>query len=93
MEKAQLNLRVDAELKSQFTKLCESEKATVTEAITEFMQACIDAGKLLDPVCIDQSSNSYTEDKLDLLERVIALEKKSFRPSPNPSRSTVMTSL
>ena len=79
--KAQLNLRVDSELKAKFTELCEAERATVTEAITEFMQACIDAGKLLDPVCIDKSSSSYTLPNSDeLTRRIERLEEKYSAP-------------
>ncbi len=89
MSREQLNLRLDSELKAKFQQICDRNRASITEALTEYITQCVEVDQLLTDSFLAASSSVKTDFNLEeLLDRIDRLEKKSFPVNPNPSRLT-----
>ena len=64
MAQANINIRVDADLKQDFERLCRDIGITVSTALTLFMKQAVRANRL--PISLDSHKNIITEQGTDM---------------------------
>ena len=74
----QVNFRVDKQLKQHFSRLCQVERVSMSEAVTAWMSACVQAGMI---VGVDEVYSAQTlSQRLEKIEQRLTKLENTGKP-------------